>query len=210
MQWNNDRKYQQETQFADVYQDVQPSYSTRRLNADIQEFSIDNIEQKLGTYTPTAAQDDDYAVMRGDVKPSDQTLNLSYARNYSADAQAASKPRLSVKTKVAIAGYAVLVLALVLAVTLCGVSVTGSFAATSALNTEYTEAVGTVAALTEQSSTEDRAALAQRAAELGYIDASRSNTQTYTEIATRPAQNFNVESNWFDALCDWLSGAFGG
>ena len=52
--------------------------------------------------------------------------------------------------------------------------------------------------------------LDQRATELGYVDASSSNTMTYTKLETRPAQNFNVESNWFDALCDWLCSIFGG
>ena len=109
-----------------------------------------------------------------------------------------------------IASYAIIVLGLILAVTLCGVSVSGSFAATTALSTEYTEVADRVAQLTEQIQVEDYASMADKAAQLGYIDASESNSQTYTEIETRPAQNFNIQTNWFDSLCDWLSGAFGG
>lgn len=205
MQWTNDRNYS-ETQ-TDVYQDVKTSYSATLFGAEqTQEFSLDAIKQKLGTFNPV--EEEENLSTRSDVKPSDQTLRMSYARDYSAS-QAATKSRLSVKTKVAIASYAVVVLALILAVTLCGVSVSSSFGAATALNAEYVESAAKVAELSEQI-TEDYAALAEKAAELGYIDASRSNTQTYTEIETRPAQNFNVETNWFDSLCDWLSGAFGG
>ena len=89
-------------------------------------------------------------------------------------------------------------------------SVSGSFVAASALNAEYTEVATKVAELTEQVNAEDYALLVEKATNLGYIDASKSNTQTYTEIETRPAQNFNVQTNWFDSLCDWLSGVFGG
>ena len=134
---------------------------------------------------------------------------MSYDRDYSA-AKTSAKSRFSTRTKVIAASYTVVVLALVIAVALCGVAVTGSFGTATALYSEYSEVGSAVAELTAQVATEDYAALAERAAELGYIDASRSNTQTYTEIETRPAQNFSVESNWFDALCDWLSGAFGG
>lgn len=212
MQWTNDKNYQNESQ-TDVYSDIQKPYSTTFFGSEqgaeqqTQEFSLEEIERKLGIYNPNAEQVE--VVSKSDEKPSNQTLNMAYDRDYSAD-DTRAKSRLNTKTKVIIAGYAVLILALVLAVTLCGVSVTSSFGATSALYSEYVEADAVLADLTAQAATEDYAALSQRAAELGYVDASRSNTQTYTEIETRPAQNFHVETNWFDSLCDWLSGAFGG
>lgn len=210
MQWTNDRNYQNEAQ-TDVYSDVKTPYSATFFGSDqgveqTQEFSLEEIQKKLGVFTPSQAED---VAVKADEKPSEQTLKMSYDRNYAAS-NVSAKSRVSTKTKVAIASYAVLILALVIAVALCGVSVTSSFGATTALYTEYAEASSVVADLSAQVATEDYAALAEKAAELGYIDASRSNTQTYTEIETRPAQNFNVESNWFDALCDWLSGAFGG
>lgn len=212
MQWNNERNYQSEAQMADVYSDVKTPYSATFFNADqateqTQEFSLEAIKQKLGAFNPVESEEN--VSNKSDTKPSEQTLRMSYERDYTAG-RTVSKSRVSTKTKVAIASYAVVVLALVLAVTLCGVSVADSFAGTSKLYAEYVEESAVLDELVQQAATEDYAALAERAAQLGYIDASKSNTQTYTEIETRPAQNFNVESNWFDALCDWLCGAFGG
>ena len=203
MQWTNDRNYQNETQTTDVYSDVQSPYATtffapQSVDQTQQEFSLEEIQRKLGVFKQGEGEEN--VAVRSDERPSEQTLKMSYDRNYAAG-RVATKSRLSTRTKVAIASYAVVILALVLAVTLCGVSVAGSFGS---------ETSSVVADLSNQVATEDYAALSERASELGYIDASRSNTQTYTEIETRPAQNFNVESNWFDALCDWLSGAFGG
>ena len=99
---------------------------------------------------------------------------------------------------------------LVLGIALTSVAVSGVFAETAQLSADYAGVVREVSALDELLSVEDYAALAERAEELGYIDASESNTQTYTEVETRPAQNFNIETNWFDSLCDWVSNAFGG
>lgn len=208
MQWTRDTSYQQtEMQANDVYSDVKTSYSANHFNTDTQqEFSLSSIQERLGQLSPI--EDADITVATADVMPSSQTLNMSYSRNYSEQTRVASK--LSTKSKVLIASYAIVVLALIIGVTLCSVSVGGSFVAATTLNAEYAEVANRVAELTEQVNAEDYAALVERAAKLGYIDASTSNTQTYTEIETRPAQNFNVQTNWFDSLCDWLSGAFGG
>ncbi len=206
MQWTHDTNYQTNEAQVDVYSDVKTSYSADRFSQDNQEFSLSSIQEKLGALS--ALDNADAAIASADVMPSTQTLNMSYARNYSEQTCVASK--LNVKTKVMIASYAIVVLGLILAVTLCGVAVSSSFGVATALNSEYADVATKVAELTEQIKTEDYASMAERATELGYIDASESNTQTYTEIETRPAQNFNIQTNWFDALCDWLSGAFGG
>jgi len=208
MQWTNDKNYQ-EMQTADVYQDVKTPYSATLFGTadQTQEFSLEAIKQKLGVFNPI--EEEDKTASKTDVQPSEQTLKMSYERDYSAE-KATAKPRIATRTKVMISCYAVVVLALILAVTLCGVSVSGLFVGATKLNAEYAENSAKVAELSSQVATEDYAVLAEKAAELGYIDASRSNTQTYSEIETRPAQNFNVETNWFDSLCDWLSGAFGG
>ncbi len=209
MQWTRDTSYQQtEMQNNDVYSDVRTSYSANHFNNTEaqQEFSLSSIQERLGQLSPV--EETDVTVATADVMPSSQTLNMSYSRNYSEQTKTAS--RLDTKTKVMIASYAIVVLALIIGVTLCSVSVSGSFVAASALNAEYTEVATNVAELTNQINSEDYALLVEKATNLGYIDASKSNTQTYTEIETRPAQNFNVQTNWFDSLCDWLSGVFGG
>ena len=207
MQWNNDR-YQQEVQ-QDVYADVQTTYASSpfaQTKDDTQEFSLSAIQQKLGELSEVEETD-----VRGasvDLMPSNQTLNMSYQREYAAE-KTRTASKLNTKAKVAISCYAIVVLALILAVTLCSVSVTTVFGAAISLNDSYTEVSATVDELTAEIQAEDYAELDRRAQELGYTSASSSNTMTYTELETRPAQNFTVESNWFDALCDWLCNVFG-
>ena len=206
MQWNNDL-YQQPQQ--DVYADIKPSYSGNPFTreADSQEFSLSSIQQKLGALSQT--EDAVSVTDSPDLMPSSQTLTMNYHRDYSEKGTPATS-RLSTKGKVAVASYVIVVLALIVAVTLCGVSVSGSFDAALASTAQYSELSSTVDVLAAQAETENFEELDRRATELGYVDASRSNTMTYTEVETRPAQNFTVESNWFDSLCDWFSSIFGG
>lgn len=206
MQWKNSGYNPTEVQ-QDVYADVNTSYSDSRFGQDNQEFSLSSIQERLGILNNV--EDVDTSNTSTDAMPSQQTLNMSYMREY-AEENVRAKSKLGTKSKVAIASYAIVVLALVIAVTLCAVSVSGSFATVTALNSTYSEVTDQLAQLEEQISKEDYQGLMDRAAELGYIEASRANTMEYTGLETRPAQNFTVESNWFDSLCDWLSNVFGG
>ena len=208
MQWNN-LGYQQDTQ-QDVYADVVTSYSSNPFTQDTQEsqeFSLTSIQQKLGALSTT--EEADATTSSPDLMPSTQTLQMSYQREY-AVTKTRTASKLNTKEKIVIASYAIVVLALIIAVTVCGVYVGGSFGSTITLNADYASASASVEELTEKVQQDRFEELAKRAAELGYIDASRSSTMTYTELETRPAQNFQVESNWFDALCDWFSNIFGG
>ncbi len=208
MQWNNEFGYNQPQQ--DVYADVRTSYSANPFtqdNTDSQEFSLSSIQQKLGAISST--DEADISATSPDVMPSSQTLNMTYQREYAAT-KARSATRLSTKAKVVIASYVFVVLALIVAVTLCGVSVTGTFGEAMLSNAQYTEVASAVDALTKETQQENFEELDRRATELGYIESSQSNTKQYSELETRPAQNFSVESNWFDALCDWFSSVFGG
>lgn len=206
MQWKNSGYNPTEVQ-QDVYADVNTSYSDSRYGQDNQEFSLASIQERLGILNNL--EDVDTNNSSADVMPSQQTLNMNYTREYSEE-NVRAKSKLTTKSKVAIASYAIVVLALVIAVALCSVSVSGAFTSVAALNSAYSEVTDQLAQLNEQIASEDYPALMERAAELGYIDASRSNTMEYTGLETRPAQNFTVESNWFDSLCDWLSNVFGG
>ncbi len=208
MQWNNEVGFQQPQQ--DVYADIKTSYAANPFtqdNTENQEFSLSSIQQKLGSLSST--QEADITSNSPDVMPSTQTLTMSYQREYAAT-KTRTASKLTTKEKVMIASYAIVVLALIVAVTICGVSVTNSFDVALGSSVEYGELASSIADLTVESQTENFEELNRRAIELGYVDASMSNTQTYTELETRPAQNFSVESNWFDSLCDWLSSVFGG
>lgn len=190
----------------DVYSDLSTSYSATYAVPDTQEFTLDSISKKLGAIAP--AEDNAAVQANADIMPSSQTQQMSYQRHYQSNTATAKK--VSTKAKVACVSYVAVVLLLVLGITLTAVAVSGVFGETLQISANYAEVADKVAALDEQLAEEDYGALAERAEELGYIDASESNTQMYTEVETRPAQNFNIETNWFDSLCDWLSGVFGG
>ena len=208
MQLNNSELQQQSQQ--DVYADIRTSYSGGfgQESQDTQEFSLSSIQERLGDWSTVEEQD---AVSSVDLRPSEQTLKMSYQREYAVQGTKTAT-RLNTKSKVAIASYAVVVLALIIAVTLCSVYVTGVYGSAISLNADYSKELSSLEELDRlaQAQEEDIEGLAKRAAELGYIDAAQSNTMEYTELETRPAQNFHVESNWFDALCDWLCSVFGG
>ena len=208
MQWNNSELQQQQP---DVYADIRTPYAPEfgQDNQDTQEFSLSSIQERLGEWNTVDVQDDVSSV---DLRPSEQTLKMSYQREYAAAEATKRTIKLNTKTKVAIASYAVVVLALIIAVTLCSVYVNSAFGSASSLNAVYAEELANLEELegivkAQEKNIED---LAQRAADLGYIEAAKSNTMEYTELEKRPAQNFHVESNWFDSLCDWLCGIFGG
>ncbi len=186
----------------DVYADVNTSPLFNGFS-DTQEFSISAIQQKLGGITQTTGE---MATSTPDLMPSEQTINMSYARNYAPEQTVA---KVSSKTKALAISYVAVVLMLVLAVTLCGVSVGASFTTAVAVEASYSELTAQLAELSQVASQEDYAELVSKAQSLGYVDASASNTLTYTEVETRPAQNISVQTNWFDSLCDWLCGVFG-
>ena len=207
MQWNKENKYQQPQQ--DVYADVKTAFSGNTYaEQDNQEFSLETIQEKLGAFYGGDAQDITVS-SSPDLMPSNQTIKMSYQREY-ANGKARALSRLSTKQKVMIASYAIVVLALIIGISLCSVYVSGAFGSALALDSLYTDVAAQVADLNEQVGIEDYDSLMQRAAELGYTDSSLANTKKYTEVETRAAQNFEVPSNWFDSLCEWLCNAFGG
>jgi len=189
----------------DVYSDVDTSYSTTRFSPEVQEFSLESIQEKLGSFVETEQAD---GSTNSDVMPTEQTLTMNYRRNYQTETAVAKK--LSTKTKVAVVCYVAAVLVLILGISLAAVSVNGAFAQTTTLNADYSSVVKDIEALDATLAVEDVDMLAEKAAEFGYIDAAQSSTQTFTKVETRPAQNFEVQTNWFDSLCDWLCGVFGG
>lgn len=202
MLWNENQTATQVEQQQDVYSDVSTPYSANPFVQDKPEFSVELIGQKLGI-SPDV-QEDVTTNANPDLQPTSQTLTMNYQRNYS------ERAPVSKTAKICTISYVAVCLVLVLAITLCAVSVGNSLANATALSAQYSEVASNVATLQQQITEEDYASLLQKVTELGYIDAGASNTQTYTEIETRPAQNFQVQTNWFDSLCDWLSGAFGG
>ncbi len=198
-------RYAQNQTVLDVYSDIDANSGRNNLQQDATEFSLSTIQQKLGVNAEQAQTE--VANATPDVMPSNQTLSMNYARNYAPDQS--SNTKASSKTKAIVISYVAVVLVLVLAVTLCGVSVSGAFNQAIAIDAEYTDMTSQVANLTEIAGQEDFEELLNKAQQLGYVDSSASNTLTYTEVETRPAQNIAIQTNWFDSLCDWVSEVFG-
>ena len=207
MQWNRESKYQQPQE--DVYAGVKTAFSGNGVaEQDNQEFSLQTIQEKLGAFV---AVDEQEVVSSSspDVMPSNQTIKMSYQREYASN-RARALSRLTTRQKVMVASYVIVVLALIIGISLCSVFVNRAFGSALALDGDYVDVSSQLAQLNEQIGAEDYDALMQRATELGYTDANAASTRRYTEVETRPAQNFDVETNWFDSLCDWLCNAFGG
>lgn len=196
-------------QNADVYSGLDTSFSEAPA-VDTQEFSLESVQKKLGNIGSLKAEEAVKESDNVDQRPTDGTMGMSFQRHYQVESNTKTASRLSTRAKVAIVLYSMVVLGLILGVAFTSVAVSSVFAENVALTQTYDEAVAQIAELETQIAVEDEAELAQRAAELGYISANEAATETYTRLETRPAQNFNIETNWFDSLCDWLSGVFGG
>lgn len=196
----------------DVYADVATTFGngfSQQSNVvqeqETQEFSLASIQEKLGAF---ANVDSEANVGTPDVMPTTQTLNMNFERNYSS--QSTARAKTDTRTKVAVASYTALVLCLVIAVTLCAVAVGNSFSNFVATDAKYSELLDQAQQLEGQLGVDNTAQLFEKATELGYVDASGTNTRTYERLETRPMQNLEVQTNWFDALRDWLFEVFGG
>ncbi len=203
MQWSNGLFPQSQNTYG-TSTEMAPMSNPQTLG-DNQEFSLASIQERLGSFSSTEERE---VQGSSDIMPSSQTLNMSYQREYSSYSEN-TVTKTSTKTKVLVTSYIVVVLALVLAVSLCAVNVSGAFSSAIALDNQYGEAVTTASELEALTQVENYSEMVQKATNLGFVDVSASNTQNYTGLATRPTQNFAVESNWFDSLCDWLCNIIG-
>lgn len=194
----------------DVYSDIENPYASSYATGNFSdaEISVQSIQQKLGAVQPL---DREAESDNPDIRPSKDTMSLNFHRNYAqADSKTATVAAVSTRTKVAVVSYVAVVLALIIAISFCSVAVAGAFGSAASLEGEYAVQAAELAELENLINSENYEELAKRAEDLGFIDANSATSHTYELLETRPAQNFNVETNWFDQLCDWLSGLFGG
>jgi hypothetical protein len=198
----------EETANTGVYGDVSNLSATTNATISMEDQQmLDAIQRKLGVFTQNYVDVDESS----DVKPSQSTLTMTYKRDYAqANQGVASHAKLNTKSKVAIASYVAVVLVLVLAVALCAATINGTFTAVLQGQQDYDQLSGEVANLQEKVNSENYDELYQKALEMGFVEADATNSYQYTILETRPAQNFMVQTNWFDQVCNWLSGVFGG
>ena len=177
----------------DVYSDIENPYASSTSTGTLSDADLDilAIQKKYNQQTSEATQQ--------------QTTNKVQVKE-----TAVAKTAASTKTKVAIVAYIAVVLLAIIGISFCGVAVSGAFKSMAALEGEYATVSGDLAELEALINADNYEELAKRAEELGFIDANDATSHTYELLETRPAQNFKIETNWFDQLCDWLSGVFGG
>lgn len=178
----------------DVYSDIENPYASSTSTGTFSDADLDilAIQKKYNSQQTSEAE-------------VQQT-----AGNTNVKETAGAKTVISSKTKVAIVAYIAVVLAAIIGISFCGVAVSGAFSSMAALEGEYATVSGDLAELEALINADNYEKLAERAEELGFIDANDATSHTYELLETRPAQNFKIETNWFDQLCDWLSGVFGG
>ncbi len=181
--------------------------SSYGMQSQAQEVSalLPDIQRKLGIQDDTMVLDD--TDVNTDIMPSSSTMDLSFRKNYTVSSNAVA---MSTKTKVAIASYVLVALILVAAIAICAVSVGSSYTIIASQEALYTETLTELGALESAVASFTYEELAASAAALGYSVADSSNSVSYTVLETRSAQNYSVSTNWFDSVCDWVSGVFGG
>lgn len=184
------------------------------------EYSLEEITRKIlgeGIELPPEYDEVDLSRVNG-ATPTLKTLSsgdegvLSRASFYSDSGSALVRTQTlsSKQIKIALAAFAVIVLALAIVIALVGASVTSSFASVLALDAAGSEAALQVNALQQELALENEAEIIAKAQMLGYTLPNSSNTIEYRTPQLREAQNFNIESNLFDKICDFLSNLFGG
>lgn len=184
------------------------------------EYSFEEIARKIlgdGIELPPEYDEVDLSKVNG-AMPTSKTLTSrdenAVARSmfYTAQGEAVVKTQklTSKQAKIAFSAFAVVVLALVIVIALAATSVSASFVSALSLEATSVQKALAVESLAEQLSVEDEGQILALAEILGYTLPNSSNTIEYKSPQLREPQSFNVESNWFDKLCDFLSTMFGG
>ncbi len=146
-----------------------------------------------------------------DLMPSIKTMKLI-------DEQKAAKPAKRVVTrlnldkrgKVMVALYALFVTVLLVAIIISGVMVSNASKRVSALSSQAEQQQEVIADQNTQLKVlENESVIRSEAEKLGFVDGGEEITQIKTVEFQEPTTYAPV-TNWFDKICDWLSGLFGG
>lgn len=201
-----------DTLLAEEEANVVSSYKPETIEIETEITKDDQLQsfrEKLGLETTEVIELPN--VENEDILPSQTTLQERFVREYTVNETATtSKSKLSTKQKMAVASYVAIVAVLILAVTLCSLAINGTFASILSLNqveNGLAEEIGVLEGILGEDNYDE---LYQKALEEGYVEMGKDNTMYYDSLPTRPSQSTNIESNWFDKLCDWLSSIFGG
>ena len=176
------------------------------------ELSLDEIQKRLFGATADLETDlveEEATTENPDLLPSKRTIRASYEKSYEPTAPA--KFALTKKVKVGLISYAAVVLCLIIGVAICSFLISGAFAQVGELQAEYFAKQEVISALESQiAEATDAETIIQAGLAMGFTEINNSNSYSYELLETRPAQTFQIETNWFDNFCDWLSQIFGG
>lgn len=148
------------------------------------------------------------ATLNPELLPSQQTMNLT--RENDAQVKVADGIRLNTQGKVLLASFGVVVLALILAITLAAISISATTASVAIINEEIAAKVAELSQLEESLAALEEAARIESVASgiLGLQYPTESQI-VYFKLLEANAAQLNTPANWFDSLCNWLSGLLG-
>ncbi|MBO5772823.1 MAG: hypothetical protein J6R37_03380 [Clostridia bacterium] len=174
-----------------------------------EELSLEEMQTKLfGNNMTVSQQETAETELNPDLMPSQSTMTMSFVRNYQ-DSVAPAKVEMTKTTKIAIASYVAIVCLLIVGIAVCSFLVSNSYAALVVSQGEYASQQETLQAVEESIANLTDEQLVQLGLSMGFVPVDATNSYTYDLLETRPAQTFEIESNWFDSVCDWLSQIFG-
>ncbi len=185
-----------------------------------EEYPATDIAAKLfGNPNENVASVDSVELSDLDLVPSQRTIEYANPNKISTNVYTQEKQKEVVtytsslsktRQKVAAASYVAIVLVLAIAIILTAGSVSGLYVNAASLEEAYATNKVLVDTLATELATVNEAEIIASAESLGYSLANTNNTVTYSVPKMRDTQMFNIESNWFDKLCDGISNILGG
>jgi hypothetical protein len=139
-----------------------------------------------------------------EIRPTVRTMHSKYEIN-----ESESVIKLSLKNKIMIAGYIIIALSLLLAIVLTSISMSESSIEYNKLNEQYNALSNDIAELQTQITSISNGYKEEDFIEAGFKTPTENNISYYSSPSLRNSQMYSVETNWFDSLCDFLSGLFG-
>ncbi|MBQ2723932.1 MAG: hypothetical protein IJF72_04745 [Clostridia bacterium] len=179
-------------------------------NVLAEELSLEAMQAKLfGNNNVSETQTTVETELNPDLMPSQSTMTMSFVRNYKDETIAPAKVEMNKATKIAIASYVAVVCLLIVGIALCSFFVSDTYATLAVSQGEYVSQQETLAQVEQAIASLTDEQLVELGLSMGFVPIDATNSYTYDLLETRPEQTFQIEGNWFDNVCDWITGIFG-
>ena len=193
----------------DRYDGYKPAENYLSRNEIAQKLYGQNYTEEIGREQSDA---NDYS--DPDLMPSRETMQItrsaSYYRPQMTETKSAVRSKYTTRSKILIASYAAVLLALALIITLTTVSIASLFSDVNRLEVQLNNEIETVAMLDESIAEAGSAeVIIDKAASMGMTTAGSAGS--FEIPSTKPASSgITAGGNWFDGFSDWVSDVFGG